>query len=1698
MPTLATIRNKLGEFGDRFIDLARLGSGAEGGTWTAFDRDRDAAVVLKFVPKARVGQVARAFRVLRRVSSPHVPAALELLAAPDGAWLVTAFVPGNQLAAGPAPVADVLREAVAITHALRAIHTAGTHHGDVSMANVIRAPDGEVVLTDFGQLGCFGSGTPGFLAPEVLAGGGGPAADLFALGCLIHTRLVGRVPWRDPAIVARLDPQQVEQSVEKVAYEHQIPTSVAAVLMHLLAPNPERRMVDLGVLLTRLMRIQQFVRPADDQASIESVEVAWWVPARWPYRGASVAAVVEQLSGPTRPRLVVVAGPPGTGRGRVVEEIILGLQAARAAGQHTVEAAMCASERLARTLARDGQTHEKNPGLLASTLEPEPGDWLATWIHSQDRARVLGVDGELRFSGDLSADGKEPGRIQTMRAAVLIGAAQLARATLVVAVDQKFADTIKSAAQEVHDVLVFPLHPWGAETIADVVEEVLATGGFSRSALTTRGFSRRADAAKVGLREASGSATLQEQTRENHHGRDDEHEESKVRGEMLADARDDGLRGRWTRALHEVTQGWPARVVRGIEASARLGLTTPDLDVLAGGNLDVELDQTLAHTYLQAAWDGEGDSMGRYQRARALVGNQCRDWARAVLERRRGDGGRLELCLILDADDLEALEGWTCELVQRSVRERERIQLMAWLADGGLARLQAVTRTRLVEYFLRQGEAAWVLQYLNVDAIKCSPAEEVLLVRGLEQLGRAAEASTRISEIFARMDQTQTGERALRDTLHGLRWRAMTDCGQGKDVLPLVRVWSDGGPRPASTGVAEAWLWAGLAALMQGEETLAEQWLAHARTTIEAVLSTAADAEPSERRALGLLARVEQLEGNLAHARGQFHVASEAYRRACDAFVAAGEPGGQVFLWANLAGLALVSGDISRGVEAGRRALSGQLSRGRIQGLPAIVTNLVGLLTRVGAVDEAASQVELLGRLLAARGDYGKVAHARLAAAQAEVARARGVASSELFADAATALSDAGCTRESVHAWLTGAAVLRRKGELEASGNLYDRAQRVAGELDDHTCDLWLALERLAWTTRAGERDLFVQTCENLRLLTRSSELVHSGRLVLAFAYDRAMLLALHRFFGARHPRTRAAARRAHATLEAMMKPVDPIDQKAVRAHQYQESEEPEVLAELLAEAEHAQPDDATSKTGPTRRQSSRHERLIRIYRRLAREDELERLLVQVVDAMMELSDAERGVVVVSAPSAPAGERIQVARELAPGSEGVVFSRSVIERVLQDGQPILSVDAAEDDRFDGSRSVSHLNLRSVLAVPLLFRGEVLGAAYVDHRLRRGAFDETDLAHIEEFAELAALAVAHARNIAAQRKQAAALEQQGKELARLLEERENEVRGLREEMRDSRVAERKIYRGMVGASPAMQEVFRLIDRLANSNISVVVYGESGTGKELVSRAIHDAGERRNQPFVAENCGAIPESLLESVLFGHARGAFTGAHRASAGLFEAADGGTIFLDEIGEMSPAMQTKLLRVLQEGVVRRVGETSAREIDVRVIAASNRNLEQMVKDGGFRQDLFYRIQVVKIALPPLRMRTQDLAPLIAHFLGRHDPNQQLTVSAAAMRSLARYPWPGNIRELENEVQRWVVLAQGRVEPADLSLHIQGSGDENGLDPDDLSLKPRVERLERDLITRALARCGGNQTRAAELLGLSRYGLQKKIRRYEG
>jgi transcriptional regulator with PAS, ATPase and Fis domain len=328
-----------------------------------------------------------------------------------------------------------------------------------------------------------------------------------------------------------------------------------------------------------------------------------------------------------------------------------------------------------------------------------------------------------------------------------------------------------------------------------------------------------------------------------------------------------------------------------------------------------------------------------------------------------------------------------------------------------------------------------------------------------------------------------------------------------------------------------------------------------------------------------------------------------------------------------------------------------------------------------------------------------------------------------------------------------------------------------------------------------------------------------------------------------------------------------------------------------------------------------------------------------------------------------------------------------------------------------------------------------------------------------------------------------------QLARKLESQTLELDALKRERGD----DASLPPGIVAHSRGMRRVLATAVRVARSDVPVLICGESGTGKELIARAIHGASERRSAAFISENCGAIPEPLLESALFGHVRGAFTGADRRHLGLFELADGGTLLLDEIGEMSPAMQARLLRVLQDGEVRPVGGERSRKVDVRVLSATHRDLPALVAAGRFREDLYYRLAVMRIDLPPLRERTEDIAPLALHFLRSHARGRAVELGAAALAALGRHPWPGNVRQLENEIRRALVLADDTIAPEHLSAELTSQRAVEVSDP--LDMRARVDELERGLIRQALDASHGNQTRAARMLGVSRFGLQKMLRR---
>jgi transcriptional regulator with GAF, ATPase, and Fis domain len=502
------------------------------------------------------------------------------------------------------------------------------------------------------------------------------------------------------------------------------------------------------------------------------------------------------------------------------------------------------------------------------------------------------------------------------------------------------------------------------------------------------------------------------------------------------------------------------------------------------------------------------------------------------------------------------------------------------------------------------------------------------------------------------------------------------------------------------------------------------------------------------------------------------------------------------------------------------------------------------------------------------------------------------------------------------------------------------------------------------------------------------------------------------------------------------------------------------------------------------------------LVRALGHRDRLKTLLGQVLDALVLWTGVERGLLLLRAPGGRL--RPRVARNLARedlSREQLELSYSLAERALALGEPVVAVDAA-GELPEVHQSVHALKLRSVLAVPLVAHGQALGVVYLDDRGRRGAFGPRELGWVRLIATLAAVAIADARDQLLLRRAARKAERAQALLADELARREAELDAVARELARSRDARetRFSYEAIIGQSEPVRRMLRVVDRVVASEVPVLIFGESGSGKELVARAIHEHGPRKGAPFVTENCSAIPESLLESALFGHVRGAFTGALRPRAGLFEIADRGTLFLDEIGEMSLRMQSELLRVLEDGEIRPVGSERLRKVDVRVIGATHRNLEELVREKRFREDLFYRLNVISVRVPTLRERPGDIPLLVRHMISAYAKGRRVRISKVALDSLTACLWPGNVRQLQNEIRRALVLADDVIELEHLSADVRGS---EGPSSDDLNVRGRLDALETELVKSALERTQGNQTRAAELLGVSRFGLHKMMRRLE-
>jgi Nif-specific regulatory protein len=485
---------------------------------------------------------------------------------------------------------------------------------------------------------------------------------------------------------------------------------------------------------------------------------------------------------------------------------------------------------------------------------------------------------------------------------------------------------------------------------------------------------------------------------------------------------------------------------------------------------------------------------------------------------------------------------------------------------------------------------------------------------------------------------------------------------------------------------------------------------------------------------------------------------------------------------------------------------------------------------------------------------------------------------------------------------------------------------------------------------------------------------------------------------------------------------------------------------------------------------------LVEVARALTAIRDFDHLLEVVLDTAIRELSAEMGILVLlNAAGDPVNRTARNFAEESLPEDQVQVSRKVLRNVVESGKPACITDALSDPDWV-SESVQGLALRSILCVPLVLRGGVGGALYLENRRVAGIFGPREQRYLEAIASLAAI---------------------GLDNAHLYAELENRREALQDENARLKIAlgEPEHFEGFVGGSPAMQRILHLLKRVADSKVNVLIRGESGTGKGLVARRIHELSPRRNGPYVEVNCAAVPETLLESEFFGVARGTATGVE-ARVGRFEQASGGTIFLDEIGDMSLILQAKILKAVQERVVERVGGREPTTVDVRIVAATNKNLEEAVARGEFREDLFFRLNVVPIVLPPLRDRMSDVPSLADFFLKRHaleNDRPARGFTRAAMDLLMAHSWPGNVRELENAVAQSVVLSEGtRIETHDLPPALRDGGRKGG----PRTLDDATADAEKDLILAALEEHGWSRQVAAKALGVSRVTLYKKMKRY--
>ena len=936
-------------------------------------------------------------------------------------------------------------------------------------------------------------------------------------------------------------------------------------------------------------------------------------------------------------------------------------------------------------------------------------------------------------------------------------------------------------------------------------------------------------------------------------------------------------------------------------------------------------------------------------------------------------------------------------------------------------------------------------------------------------------------------------------------------------ALSLLEPLLDGPPQLSS----EALSYRGLALSMLGKHD-------EAREALELSLSRATECGADRLEAIALTSL-----GFVAQRCDRTEEAGEIYRRAVSAAERASDAGALATIQLNLAGLLKIRGDIAGAIEHFEAAVDMGRRAGRRSSALQALLNLANADLFLGRLARARTAIETLEEQ---RSELSTVMCAQLLGLSAELQLREGnvEAAVEKFEACARAFEEMNRGVDAAEARLEGvlAAVRAPRPDLMKLRGWLSRSEADLAGATVHRSLLLLASARLKDLIgdEAGAR---VNLDDSLaaaraaaqkdwvwRALEARAELEEAGGQPLLARRDREEALAVLEEIGARLPRDLREVYWNDSRRRTLRASVPAAIGVAATEFLPFASLKNAPLPPRSNSSLHAGTSASISQLSSTPLEQ-RLARILEVNSRLAGELDLERLTERVTDYALELSRAEHGFVLLQQSSGAL--MVYTHRSRAGDAAHAEFSRSIAESVVKTGEPVLTLNAQSDARMQNFASVHQMMLESVVCVPILApHGAAIGALYLETRVRPGTHFERELPTLRAFADQVAIALENARLINENKQRAdalaatnAALSDAQERLRELLDGRTEQLKRARQKLRDARetLYGHFGYQGLVGTSEAMRRVYAVIDRVRDTDVPVLITGESGTGKEMVARAIHAASARSKARTLGVNCGAIPENLLESELFGHVKGAFTGADRDRKGLFRDCQGGTILLDEIGETPLKMQAGLLRVLQERRVRPVGGNREEEIDVRMLFATNRDLEQMVAAGKFREDLYYRIHVVEIRVPALRERPEDIPQLVDHFLGlfaaryKRDKNG---LTKEAMQRLSQYSWPGNVRQLENVLlNAWVLSDDLELDAADLDLPdgwVAGPAAApraaRETTPRGATIKLRKggvsehRREERDRILEALRESNWNRVKAAEISGIPRRTFYRRLREY--